>query len=96
MKGKACDLSYCLWCRRNLEELKVELEETMTRPHERERLGALRLSSRVKRVKRVEELGREDEPDQVLARASDWREFTARKHIHAWPLAFMSISDILK
>jgi len=31
--------------------LKVELEEKMTRPHERERLDELRKSSRVKKLK---------------------------------------------
>lgn len=51
MKGKSCDWPYCPWCKLNLEELKVEVEETMTRPRERTRLEALRISSRVQRVK---------------------------------------------
>ena len=54
MRGKPCGTP-CQWCRLNLEELKLELEEVMTRPHERERLEALRASSR---VKRMEEPGR--------------------------------------
>lgn len=64
MKGKPCDLYYCVWCRMNLEELRVELEETMTRPRERTRLEALRVSSR---VAKVEELGRIGSPERLNA-----------------------------
>jgi hypothetical protein len=46
MKGKACGLYYRLWCSLNLEESKVELEERMTRPCERNRLEALRVNER--------------------------------------------------
>lgn len=62
MKGKSCDWPYCPWCKLDLEELKVEVEETMTRPHERKRLEALRISSK---VQRVEELGRAKRPGQL-------------------------------
>lgn len=48
MRGLPCRDRICRWCEHDMEKLKVELEDNMTRPHERERLKSIREKSRLK------------------------------------------------
>ncbi|KAI9787033.1 MAG: hypothetical protein M1835_002879 [Candelina submexicana] len=48
MGWNSCQGPFCLWCLNDWEKLKMELEDKMTKPRERERLKLLRESSKLK------------------------------------------------